>query len=106
MDCIVKDDVGMLGLESTVISLVGGIKILRQGAIGKKMIEVVLGREVESAQVSRALGASQNDAGAISHRQRSKVRLYQRGEATLYLSRSLRIEMWRRSSLGTISSLT
>lgn len=82
VDCIVKDDVGILGLESTVISLVGGIKILRQGAIGKKMIEVVLGREVESAQVSRALGASQNDAGAISHRQRSKVRLYQKSEAT------------------------
>lgn len=45
VDAVVEADSGILGIESTVVALRGRIHILRQGAIGRKMLESVAGQE-------------------------------------------------------------
>ncbi|MDO4754097.1 MAG: L-threonylcarbamoyladenylate synthase, partial [Bacillota bacterium] len=53
--CILDADSGILGIESTVISIQGGVKILRQGAIGIRMIERVLRGSVQRSESGKGV---------------------------------------------------
>lgn len=75
IDCLVEEDAGILGVESTVISLVDGVKILRAGAIGAKMIEAVLEIPV-SLPLSPQASAERTSSESISRGAREKIRFY------------------------------
>lgn len=45
---ILEADRGILGLESTIVSIGGGVTVLRHGAIGVPMLERVLGQTLKS----------------------------------------------------------
>ncbi len=80
VDYVLESDAGIIGIESTVISLVGGIKMLRRGAIGAHMINVVLG--FEAVRESAEPACSEPGAYAAS---KAKIRFYELEEGQLVL---------------------
>lgn len=89
IDWIIDADNGILGLESTVISVAGGVRVLRQGAVGIPMLERVIGKfgiitgsvhmEIGNGE-SRSACAGEN--GIAKNHARSKVRFYHPEEVT------------------------
>ncbi len=67
IDYLVEGDAGLLGIESTVISLVDGLKILRRGAIGASMINAALGYEA-IAESGNRLDLEDERADAVRER--------------------------------------
>lgn len=75
IEYVLGADSGMLGIESTVLSLRDGLRILRYGAVGEKLIAAVL--EHEGISVSAFAHEAPEQAAS-----RHKVRLYDESAVT------------------------
>lgn len=82
IEYVLEGDAGIIGIESTVISLAGGVKMLRRGAIGAGMLNSVIG--CEALAEDEAVAGSKADARRAA---KSKIRFYEVSEGQLVVEK-------------------